>query len=53
MYNTKYKKVLPSQESKKSLADHYVSFLSNNITKIHGTFPKADSFGFSAFQHVS
>ena len=56
-----YEKV-PSLESKKSLADHIVCFLSNKIFKIHETFSNANYFehtgtseppGLSAFKYIS
>ena len=54
-------KVIPSHESKKLLADQFVSIFSDKITKIRKTFSNADYFetpfpehpGFLAFKHIS
>ena len=38
--------VLPSHESKKCLADQFVTFFSDNIAKIRNSFSSSDSFTF-------
>ena len=54
--------VLPSHESKKGLADRFVTFFSDKIAKIRNSFSSSDSFSlppppdvpnFSCFKQVS